>query len=338
MKNFNFDNSNILITGGTGSFGKAFVQYLLNNFKPNKVVILSRDEFKQYEMSKSFNDPCMRYFLGDVRDSNRMVQAFEGIDYVIHAAAMKQVEASEYNPTECIQTNVQGAENVISASFKNDVTAVVALSTDKAASPLNLYGATKLVSDKLFTAANNIKGDKDISFSVVRYGNVAGSRGSVIPRYRELLLQGQKALPVTDEKMTRFWISLQQGVDFVAKTFSRMHGGEIFIPKLPSIRILDLAKAMNGDNEVTIVGIGPGEKIHELMIPEDSAHMTIEFDDFYIIRPEKNSFASDVNYLVTKIGENGKSVPSNFEYSSGTNQHFLNHEEILEFNRILEQS
>lgn len=337
MKHFDFNNSNILITGGTGSFGKAFVNYLLENYKPNKIVIFSRDEFKQYEMSRKFNNASMRYFLGDVRDLNRMIQAFDGIDYVVHAAAMKQVEASEYNPSECIRTNVQGAENVISASIENDVKKVVALSTDKAASPINLYGATKLVSDKLITAANNITGSKEISFSVVRYGNVAGSRGSVIPKYKEMLLQGIQKLPVTDKKMTRFWISLQEGVDFVAKTFSRMHGGEIFIPKLPSIKILDLAKVMSGGKDIEVVGIGPGEKIHELMIPEDSAHMTIEFEDFFIICPENYSHTENINYFQTSNGEKGKRVIDNFEYSSGTNSHFLSDQEILDFNKHLEE-
>ena len=239
-----FNGKSIFISGGTGSFGRNFIRRLLEQYQPKRVVVFSRDELKQYEMQQTFNAPCMRYFLGDVRDADRLRQAMRGIDYVVHAAALKQVPAAEYNPTECIRTNVNGAENIIAAAIDNGVKKVVALSTDKAASPINLYGATKLLSDKLFVAANNIAGDQNTRFSVVRYGNVAGSRGSVVPFFSKLIAEGAKELPITDERMTRFWITLDHGVQFVLDSFARMHGGEVFVPKIPSIRIVDLALGM----------------------------------------------------------------------------------------------
>ena len=252
-----FDNKTVFITGGTGSFGKKYVQTLLDRYSVKKIVVYSRDELKQFEMAQTFNAPQMRYFIGDVRDRDRLVSAMEGVDYVIHAAALKQVPAAEYNPMECIKTNIHGAENVIQASIANNVEKVIALSTDKAANPINLYGATKLASDKLFVAANNMVGSRNTRFSVARYGNVVGSRGSVVPFFENLKAQGAKSLPITDLNMTRFWISLQQGVDFVLKNFERMHGGEIFVPKIPSVRVPDLARAIAPELDQHVVGIRP---------------------------------------------------------------------------------
>ncbi|MGD8811901.1 MAG: UDP-N-acetylglucosamine 4,6-dehydratase (inverting), partial [Thioalkalispiraceae bacterium] len=260
-----FDNKSILITGGTGSFGHQFIKTLLENYKPRRVVVFSRDELKQFEMQQLYNSPVMRYFIGDVRDGERLMHAMRDIDYVVHAAALKQVPAAEYNPIECIKTNIYGAENVIKASIDNGVKKIVALSTDKAVNPINLYGATKLASDKLFVAANNLVGERDIKFSVVRYGNVVGSRGSVVPLFRKLIQEQADKLPITDARMTRFWISLQQGIEFVFKSFERMQGGEIFVPKIPSVRIADLAKSMAPDMDTEIIGIRPGEKLHEVM-------------------------------------------------------------------------
>ncbi len=280
-----FDNQSILITGGTGSFGQKYTKTILARYKPKRLIILSRDELKQYEMQQVYNDPCMRYFLGDVRDADRMMQAFKDVDYVIHAAAIKQVPAAEYNPMECIKTNIHGAENVIKAAIANNVKRVIALSTDKAANPINLYGATKLASDKLFVAGNNIVGDGRTRFSAVRYGNVVGSRGSVVPFFKSLIANGADSLPITHPDMTRFWITLQDGVDFVLKNFSRMQGGEIFIPKIPSVRITDLAEACGPGLKQDIVGIRPGEKMHEVMCPGDDSHHTLEFDDHFVITP-----------------------------------------------------
>jgi len=277
------DNKTILITGGTGSFGKQFVKTILARYQPKKVIIYSRDELKQYEMAQIFDAPQMRYFIGDVRDQPRLRQAMDGVDHVIHAAALKHVPVAEYNPIECIKTNIYGAENVIQAAIAAEVEQVIALSTDKAANPINLYGATKLASDKLFVAANNIVGARRTRFSVVRYGNVVGSRGSVIPFFQKLLKQGATELPITDERMTRFWITLQNGVDFVIRNFARMHGGEIFIPKIPSATILDLAKAIAPDLPLKIIGIRPGEKLHETMCPGDDSHLTLEFHDHFVL-------------------------------------------------------
>ncbi len=329
-----FNNKVILITGGTGSFGKQYIRTLLANYQPKKLIVLSRDELKQFEMQQEFNAPCMRYFLGDVRDRERLMQAFNGVDYVIHAAALKQVPAAEYNPTECIKTNIHGAENVIFAAIENRVKKVIALSTDKAANPINLYGATKLASDKLFVAANNISGSTDIAFSVVRYGNVVGSRGSVVPFFKKLIDEGASSLPITDERMTRFWITLQQGVDFVLKNFERMQGGEIFVPKIPSANIMDLAKAMAPNLPTEIIGIRPGEKLHEIMCPADDSHLTLEFEDHYVIKPSIHFHHIDNDYTINRLGETGKPVEQGFAYDSGTNEHFLTVEELVEFNRL----
>lgn len=322
-----FNDKSILITGGTGSFGKKFIKTILERYKPRRVIVFSRDELKQFEMQQVFNAPSMRYFLGDVRDRERLKQAMRGVDYVVHAAALKQVPAAEYNPMECIKTNIHGAENVINAALENNVQKVIALSTDKAANPINLYGATKLVSDKLFVAGNNIAGGHATRFAVVRYGNVVGSRGSVVPFFHKLINDGAKELPITDPRMTRFWISLQEGVDLVLKGFSRMHGGEIYVPKIPSSRITDLAAAMAPDLPIKIVGIRPGEKLHEVMCPADNSHQTLEFADHYVICPAI-TFAVQCDFRVNALGETGKPVPEGFEYNSGTNPHFLSIAEL----------
>lgn len=329
-----FDDKSILITGGTGSFGKQYTRTLLNRYKPKKLIIFSRDELKQYEMSQEFNATCMRYFIGDVRDKDRLIQAMYGVDFVIHAAALKQVPAAEYNPMECIKTNIHGAENVIQAALNNEVEKVIALSTDKAANPINLYGATKLASDKLFVAANNIAGGHRTRFAVVRYGNVVGSRGSVVPFFQKLIRQGAESLPITDEKMTRFWITLQEGVDFVLKNFERMRGGEIFVPKIPSVRIVDLASAMAPSLTQEVIGIRPGEKIHEIMCPADDSHLTLEFHDHFVIRPTITFTERKNSYTPNKLGEEGIPVEQGFEYHSGNNPHFLSIQEIEKFNTI----
>lgn len=328
-----FTNKNILITGGTGSFGKQYVKTILERYKPNKLIIYSRDELKQFEMEQDFNQGCMRYFIGDVRDRERLIQAMKGVDYVIHAAALKQVPAAEYNPMECIKTNIHGAENVIYAALANDVEKVIALSTDKAASPINLYGATKLVSDKLFVAANNVAGGHKTRFSAVRYGNVVGSRGSVVPFFQKQIDSGADHLPITDARMTRFWITLQQGVDFVLKNFERMHGGEIFVPKIPSVKVSDLATAMAPQLPHKIIGIRPGEKLHEIMCPADDSHLTLEFSDHFVIKPTIQ-FSGHVDFAVNGIGEKGELVEQGTEYHSGKNPHFLSIDEILAFNQL----
>jgi UDP-N-acetylglucosamine 4,6-dehydratase len=327
-----FNDKSVLITGGTGSFGKKYVKTLLANYRPRRIVVFSRDELKQFEMQQEFNAPAMRYFIGDVRDAGRLVQAMRDVDYVIHAAALKQVPAAEYNPMECIKTNIHGAENVIAAAIEAGVQKVIALSTDKAANPINLYGATKLASDKLFVAANNMVGRDGPSFAVVRYGNVVGSRGSVVPFFARLLAEGARELPITHESMTRFWISLQEGVDFVLKNFRRMVGGEIFVPKIPSIRITDLAEAMAPGVPHRVVGIRPGEKLHEIMCPADDSHLTLEFDDHFVMRPTIKFHHSDVDYTVNALGERGAGVPLGFEYNSSRNPHFLSPAEIRQFN------
>lgn len=324
-----FNHKNILITGGTGSFGKCYTKTLLERYKPNRIVIFSRDELKQYEMAQTYNQPCMRYFLGDVRDAERLKEAASGIDYIIHAAALKQVPAAEYNPTECIKTNIYGAQNVISAALHNEVQKVIALSTDKAANPINLYGATKLASDKLFVAANNMAGKRKTRFSVVRYGNVIGSRGSVVPFFKKLISEGAKELPITDTEMTRFMITLQQGVDFVLKNFTRMKGGETFVPKIPSMKITEVALALAPHLPHKIIGIRPGEKIHECMCPSDDSHLTYEFKDYYVIAPTiQFSFITD--FSENALGEKGKPVARGFDYSSGTNTEWLSQKEFLE--------
>ncbi|CCQ09737.1 UDP-N-acetylglucosamine 4,6-dehydratase [Pseudoalteromonas luteoviolacea B = ATCC 29581] len=327
-----FDNKTILITGGTGSFGKKYVKTLLERYKPKKIIVFSRDELKQFEMQQEYDAPCMRYFIGDVRDKDRLRRAMRGVDFVIHAAALKQVPAAEYNPMECIKTNINGAENVIEAALDNDVKKVIALSTDKAANPINLYGATKLASDKLFVAANNIAGGHKTTFSVVRYGNVVCSRGSVVPIFQKFIDEGRDHIPITHDEMTRFWISLQQGVDFVLKNFERMLGGEIFVPKIPSIRITDLAKAMAPNTPIKIIGIRPGEKLHEIMCPADLSFDTFEFEDHFVIAPGIK-FSSRTNQFTTNaLGESGKPVQPGYEYNSLKNPHYLSIEEIAEFN------
>jgi UDP-N-acetylglucosamine 4,6-dehydratase len=323
------NGKNILITGGTGSFGKQFVKTILKQYTPNKIIIYSRDELKQYEMAQRFNAPCMRYFIGDIRDLPRLQSAMNGVDYVVHAAALKHVPIAEYNPMECIKTNINGAQNVIDASLHCGVHKVIALSTDKAASPINLYGATKLASDKLFVAANNITGGKPISFAVVRYGNVLGSRGSVVPFFQKLITEGATELPITDERMTRFWITLQEGVDFVLKNFERMHGGEIFIPKIPSMKVIDVARAIAPGMPYRIVGIRPGEKMHEVMCPRDDSHLTLEFHDHYVIKPSIQ-FTDNADFSRNNSGEIGKPVEYGFKYSSETNTDWLNPEALLE--------
>jgi len=324
-----FSDKSILITGGTGSFGKKYTKILLQKYTPKKIIIYSRDELKQFEMAQEFNHPCMRYFIGDVRDKERLIKAMNGVDYVIHAAALKHVPIAEYNPMECIKTNINGAQNVIDAALANGVKKVIALSTDKAANPINLYGATKLASDKLFVAANNIKGDQDIQFSVVRYGNVIGSRGSVVPFFSKLIKEGAKELPITHPDMTRFMITLEQGVNFVLKNFERMQGGEIFVPKIPSMKITELAKAMAPNLPQKIIGIRPGEKLHEIMCPADDSHLTLEFEDHYVIQPTIQ-FADKADFSTNLLGEKGKPVKQGFEYNSGNNSEWLTHEEFLE--------
>ncbi len=323
-----FNNKNILITGGTGSFGKKFTEVLLKRYNPNKIIIFSRDELKQYEMAQEYSAKCMRYFIGDVRDANRLKQATKDVNFIIHAAALKHVPIAEYNPMECIKTNIHGAQNVIDAALYNGVSRIMALSTDKAANPVNLYGATKLASDKLFVAANNLVGKEDIKFGVVRYGNVIGSRGSVVPYFKKLIEQKSEFLPITDVKMTRFLITLEQGVEFVIKNFYRMQGGEIFIPKIPSIKIVDLARAMAPDLPHKIIGIRAGEKLHEVMCPADDSHLTYEFDDHFVIKPTIK-FSGYVDYSKNLLGESAKAVGQGFEYNSGNNSKWLSDDEFL---------
>jgi len=323
-----FNRKSILVTGGTGSFGKAFAAKVLEKYDVDRLIVYSRDELKQYEMSQVFDQTCMRYFIGDVRDEKRLIQAMKGVDYVVHAAALKQVPTAEYNPMECIRTNIHGAEAVINASIASGVQRVIALSTDKAASPINLYGATKLVSDKLFVAGNNVAGRDVTRFSVVRYGNVIGSRGSVIPFFKKLVSSGAEEIPVTDKRMTRFWITLDHGVEFVLKSFQRMNGGEIFVPKIPSMRITDLATAMAPGKPINEIGIRPGEKLHEVMCPMDEYHLTLEFDDHYLIKPTIKFVDGDYSFLTNKLGEKGKPVADFFEYSSSKNDQWLSVEQL----------
>jgi len=324
-----FNNKNILITGGTGSFGKKYTEILIKNFQPNKIIIFSRDELKQYEMAQTYNAKCMRYFIGDVRDGARLNEAMQNVDFVIHAAALKHVPIAEYNPMECIKTNIDGAQNVIKAAIANNVEKVIALSTDKAANPINLYGATKLASDKLFIAANNMVGSRKTRFSVVRYGNVTGSRGSVIPLFKKLINEGATELPITDVNMTRFLITLEDGVNFVLKDFERMYGGEIFIPKIPSMKITELALALAPDLPHKVIGIRPGEKLHEIMCPVDDSHLTLEFEDHFVIKPSIQ-FNHISDFSENRLGEKGKLVEPGFEYNSGTNSKWLRHEALLE--------
>ncbi len=323
----------ILITGGTGSFGNKFISCFRKMYK--KVIIFSRDELKQYEMEKIYpfqKNKNLRFFLGDIRDKDRLKFALKDVDIVLHAAALKQVPRAEYNPIEYIKTNVLGAQNIIETSLETNVKKVIALSTDKASSPINLYGATKLASDKLFVAANNISSEESTRFAVVRYGNVVGSRGSVVPYFTQLLKDGADHFPITHEKMTRFWITLQSGVHFVLKNFERMSGGEIFVPKIPSIRILDLAKSIAPDMPIEIVGIRPGEKLDEVMCPADDSHHTIEYDDHFVIAPSVIFYSTDFDFTKNQLGESGEYVEHGFEYQSGTNDHFLSIDEIKEYN------
>ncbi len=323
-----FDNQVILITGGTGSFGQSAVRTLLKDYKPKKIIVFSRDEYKHFMMQKEFNSPIMRYFIGDVRDKERLYRAVNGVDFIIHAAAMKHVPIAEYNPIECVRTNIEGAENIVNVAIDNKVKKVIALSTDKAANPVNLYGATKLVSDKLFTAGNNLVGEGSTRFAVVRYGNVLGSRGSIIPVFKKMVEEGAKELPITDPQMTRFWITLPEGVDFVIKAFQRMQGGEIFIPKIPSMRITDLVKALHPGIATKVVGIRPGEKLHEVLCPKDDSHHAIGFSDHYVIKP--SAVFSSINYEKNALGESGEPVEPGFEYTSDNNPHFLTPEELRE--------
>ncbi len=314
----------VFITGGTGSFGTSFVRRLLVHDTPQRIVVFSRDEQKQEtlerDLRKSFpqNANRMRYFIGDVRDTDRLDLAMRGIDYVIHAAALKIIPTAEYNPFECIQTNVHGAENVVKAALRNNVSKVLALSTDKAANPINLYGASKLAADKIMVAANNLSGDTGTSFAVVRYGNVIGSRGSVVPLFRRMVSEGAKTLPITDPRMTRFWITLDQGVSFVLSSLSLMQGGEIFIPKIPSMKITDIAKAVAPNLPVEVVGIRPGEKLHEVMINEDDARATLDLPDRYVIAPPIPGWEA---HHLTKAG--GKPVPEGFRYASDSNDEWM---------------
>jgi len=330
------NGKNILITGGTGSFGKQFVRTILKEYKPNKIIIYSRDELKQFEMAQKFNDKCMRYFIGDVRDLPRLQKAMNGVDYVVHAAALKHVPIAEYNPMECIKTNVMGAQNVIDACIDNSVKYTIALSTDKAASPANLYGASKLVSDKLFVAANNLRGEHNIKFSVVRYGNVLGSRGSVIPFFKNLIAEGVSALPITEPHMTRFWITLQEGVNFVLTNFKRMQGGEIFVPKIPSMKMTEMARAIAPHLEQEIIGIRPGEKLHEVMCPIDDSHLTLEFNDHFVIKPSI-TFSAPIDYTKNNLNESGESVAQGFEYNSRDNTIWLSDKELLEKLEVTKQ-
>lgn len=331
------NNKTILITGGTGSFGKKFISTVLKKYTPKKIIIYSRDELKQFEMQNNpeYSKPgvLMRYFIGDVRDKERLIRAMEGVDIVVHAAALKQVPAAEYNPFEAVKTNIMGGQNVIDACFESGVKKVIALSTDKAAAPINLYGATKLTSDKLFIAANNYRGTKDIKFSVVRYGNVMGSRGSVIPFFQMKRKDG--VLPITDERMTRFNITLQEGVDFVLNSFDLMWGGELFVPKIPSYNIVDVAKAVAPECRIEIVGIRPGEKVHEEMITEADAMNTIEFENYYVILPSAQlGLAENLKLWDTEKfrkesnGKEGKFCDPGFKYNSGTNKDFLSVDDI----------
>ena len=323
-----FKNKSILITGGTGSFGKSITNNLLK-LNPKKIVIFSRDELKQFEMSHQFKDERIRFFIGDVRDFERLKYAMFQIDIVVHAAALKQVPAAEYNPTECIKTNIDGAKNVIGAALENQVKLVMALSTDKAANPINLYGATKLVSDKLFIAANNISGKRKTKFAITRYGNVAGSRGSVLPFFNRLHQNKQK-LPITSKNMTRFWITIEQGVSFVIKNLKRMQGGEIFIPKIPSIRIIDLAKSFD-KSKYYFTTIRPGEKVHEILVPLENSLNTVEFKDHFVIIPDF-SYGKKINFLKNSLSEKGKKCKKLFEYNSFNNKKFLTIRQIKKMN------
>ncbi len=319
---FNLDGKSVLVTGATGSFGQMFCRLVLERYRPRRLIVFSRDELKQFDMQQTLSTRehgCLRYFIGDVRDTDRLEMAMRDVDVVVHAAAIKQIPAAEYNPFECIRTNVLGAENVVRAAIRNDVARVIALSTDKAASPINLYGASKLASDKIFVAANNLAGETGPKLSVVRYGNVVGSRGSVIPLFERLIAGGEERLPITDARMTRFWITLRQGAEFVLSSLKMMRGGEIFVPKLPSMRIVDLARSMAPDLPHDIVGIRPGEKLHEVMITEDDARSTMELDDRYVIQPQFDYWRDRDQ----AADHGGRPVSEGFRYSSDNNETWL---------------
>ncbi len=316
----------ILVTGGTGSFGKKFIEIMLKEYHPAKVIIYSRDELKQHEMRLGgFGDPCLRYFIGDVRDQQRLRRAFHGVDIVVHAAALKQVPACEYNPMEAIKTNILGSSNVIDAALDAGVEKVLALSTDKAVNPVNLYGATKLAAEKLFVQSNSYAAGTTTHFSCVRYGNVVGSRGSVVPIFIQQRQNGK--IPITDERMTRFWITLEQGVRFVIRCIEHMHGGEVFVPKIPSMKMVDLAKALAPDAEIEIIGIRPGEKLHETLINEDEARSTVELDDMYVVQPAMAFWAQPLKW---EWQEKGRLLPDGFRYASNTNPQWLEAEQLRE--------
>jgi UDP-N-acetylglucosamine 4,6-dehydratase len=320
-----FDGKSVLVTGGTGSFGRRFIRNVLARSSAQRVIVYSRDEFKQYEMQQELaaDAATMRFFIGDVRDLNRLNMATREVDIIVHAAALKHVTAAEYNPLECIRTNINGAENVVQAALQNGIEKVLALSTDKAANPINLYGATKLASDKIFIAANNMSGKVGTRFSVVRYGNVAGSRGSVVPFFRRLIAEGTDHLPITDERMTRFWITMQEGCDFVASSLEVMRGGEIFVPKIPSTRVVDIAHCLAPSLPLRHVGIRPGEKLHEVMVTEDDSRLTLELDDRYIIEPAFSFWTR------TPYEESGAvPVADGFRYASNTNTEWLEGDEL----------
>ena len=333
-----FNNKTLLITGGTGSFGSSFFKHILKNYKPKRIIIFSRDELKQSLMEKKLNKKELelsRFFIGDIRALNRLTLAMNDVDFVVHAAALKQVDIAEYNPMEFIKTNIIGSENIVKAALSTNVKKVIALSTDKASDPINLYGATKLTADKIFTSSNNLVGKKKLSFSVVRYGNVAGSRGSVIPIFKKLIDSKAKFIPITDTKMTRFWITLDEAINFVERCFSVMRGGEIFVPKIPSIKIVDLAKAMAPNIKQKIIGIRPGEKLHEKMCSSNESRQILEFKNFYLIRPSIILDEKKFNYKKNYKNEVGKSVPLNFEYTSENNSNFLSVNQIVKLNKKL---
>ena len=322
------NDKTILVTGGTGSFGQQFIRTVLENFDMRRCIVFSRDEQKHYDMSQTFpveRYPCMRYFIGDVRDVDRLELAMRDVDYVVHAAAMKHVPLAEYNPFECVMTNIHGAENVVKAALRKGVKRVIALSTDKAANPINLYGATKLAADKIFIAANNLAGAGGTEFSVVRYGNVIGSRGSVIPFFRQLIAEDVPHLPITDERMTRFWITLDQGVQFVLSCLRMMRGGEVFVPKIPSMRIVDVARCLAPGKPIEVIGIRPGEKLHEVMVPADEARATLDHGDRYIVLP---AFMASPDAVYRAAG--ATPVKNDFSYASDSNEEWLSGDELTE--------
>ena len=322
------NDKTILVTGGTGSFGQQFISTVLENFDMRRCIVFSRDEQKHYDMSRTFSVeryPCMRYFIGDVRDVDRLELAMRDVDYVVHAAAMKHVPLAEYNPFECVMTNIHGAENVVKAALRKGVKRVIALSTDKAANPINLYGATKLAADKIFIAANNLAGAGGTEFSVVRYGNVIGSRGSVIPFFRQLIAEDMPHLPITDERMTRFWITLDQGVQFVLSCLRMMRGGEVFVPKIPSMRIVDVARCLAPGKPIEVIGIRPGENLHEVMVPADEARATLDHGDRYIVLP---TFMASPDAVYRAAG--ASPVKNDFSYASDSNEEWLSGDELTE--------